>query len=164
MHSNSQRFFEKWTYSRAAIFPIAALFIALIFASCNLNHGLHPVPITGIGGTITFRGDWPKETEFVRIVVYRDYPPPSLIAITAFSDPIPFGSKTYSYELQIPPGTYHWILVAWKAKNVPFTDIHTLGVYYAQHDSTSPGSVTVEKDKLTPHVDIVADFGVLSSP
>ncbi|NOY77325.1 MAG: hypothetical protein GXO76_05590 [Calditrichaeota bacterium] len=152
------------TYGRAAIFIIAALFVTLGILSCNLNHGLHPVPITGIGGTITFQGQWPENTEFVRIVVYRDYPPPSLMAITSFSDPIPFGSRTYAYELQLPPGTYHWILVAWKPKNAPFTDIRTIGQYYAEGDSSKPGHVIVRQDQLTPHVDIVADFGVLKTP
>jgi len=154
----------KRTHGRAAILTIAALFVTFIFVSCNLNHGLHPVPITGIGGTITFKGDWPENTEFVRIVVYRNYPPPSLMAITSFSDPIPFGSRTYAYELQLPPGTYHWILVAWKPKNAPFTDIHTIGQFYAASDSTIPGKVSVKKDYLTPNIDIVADFNVLTTP
>lgn len=154
----------KWTSVRAAIFPIAALFITFIFISCNLNHGLHPVPITGIGGTISFKGDWPKNTEFVRIVVYRNYPPPSPIAITGLSDPIPFGSRTYAYELQLPPGTYHWVLVAWKAKNQSFKNIRIIGQYYAENDSSQPGTITVRKDQLTPHVDIVADFSILTNP
>lgn len=149
---------------RAAAFWLAALFIIIITFGCTDNHGLHPVPITGIGGTITFEGSWPGNTEFVRIVVYKDYPPPSLMAITSFSDPIPFGSRAYAYELQIPPGTYHWILVAWKPKNAPFTDIRTIGQYYASGDSTIPGTVSVQKDHLTPNVNIIADFSILTTP
>ncbi len=146
-----------------ALFVVAFLFL-LGFASCTDNHGLHPVPITGISGTITFKGEWPANTEFVRVAVYQAYPPPSLIALSAVSDPLPFGAKSYRYILPLKPGRYGWILVAWKAKNAPFTDIRTLGTYYASGDSTKPGSVTVEKDRLTTNVDMVADFGVLNSP
>ncbi len=147
----------------AALLVAAFLFLADLWG-CSDNHGLHPVPITGISGTITFKGEWPSNTEFVRVAVYQTYPPPSLIALSAVSDPLPFRAKSYRYILPLKPGTYGWILVAWKAKNAPFTDIRTLGTYYTPGDSTKPGSVTVEKDKLTPHVDMVADFGVLNSP
>jgi hypothetical protein len=149
---------------RAATFLVVAFLFLLNLSGCSDNHGLHPVPITGISGTITFEGQWPANTEFVRVAVYQTYPPPSLIALAAVSDPLPFGVQKTDYILPLKPGTYGWILVAWKAKNTPFTAIRTLGVYYAAGDSTRPGSVTVEKNRLTPHVDIGADFGVLVSP
>ena len=147
----------------AVISGIAAFFIMSSFFSCDYNHGLHPVPITGIAGTITFRGEWPANTEFVRMVVYRDYPPPSLIAISAIGEPIPLHVKKYDYVLELPSaGTYRWILVVWKAKNALFTDIKTLGTYYETGDSSQPGSVSVVTNRVTRGIDIVADFGVLS--
>ena len=146
----------------------ALLVVALLFLfgewNCSDNHGLHPVPITGISGTITFKGEWPANTEFVRVAVYQTYPPPSLFALAAVSDPLPLGVPSTDYILPLQPGTYGWILVAWKAKNTSFSQIRTLGVYYTAGDSTRPGSVTVEKNRLTTHVDITADFGVLTSP
>ncbi len=148
----------------AAALLVAAFLILLGWQGCSDNHGLHPVPITGISGTITFEGQWPSNTEFVRVVVYQTYPPSTLIAISAVSDPLPFGVKQYHYILPLKPGTYHWILVAWKAQNAPFTAIRTLGTYYTSGDSTQPGSVIVEQDKLIPNVDIVANFEVLHAP
>jgi len=129
----------------------------VLLGGCRLDHGLHPVAISGISGRITFVGEWPPNTDWVRVAVYATYPPPSYLAIAGYSDPIPPGVSSYEYELPLKPGRYEWVLVAWKPRES--LNIKDIGTYYSHPDSTSkPGVVEVKPGRLTPHIDIVADF------
>ena len=140
-----------------------AFFLALLLSACG-DHGLHPVPITGISGTVTFRGQWPGDTEWVRILSFSEVPAPgNFIDFIAFlkglSDPVPQGVSSYRYILELRPGTYKWIAVAWKAQGEPITSLKIIGTYGGENQP--PPAVTVQQDKLTPGVDIVADFSLI---
>lgn len=119
-------------------------------------------PGSNITGTITFLGEWPPSTEWVRVVVYKripveliDYYPPNL---SAFSDPIPIGVSSYDYTLPIAAGTYEWVLVAWKGEGTSLFDIKEIGTYYSHPDSTNPGKVVVPECETVTGIDITADF------
>lgn len=113
-------------------------------------------PSSAISGTVTFVGEWPQNTEWVRLAVYVKKPRPNKIEdffppnLSVFSDPFPFGVESYDYLLPISAGTYEWILVAWKAKGTPLFEIKELGSY--------SGVVWVPETETISGINIVADF------
>ncbi len=157
---------KKWQ----RFFPVAAILPALFllfFSACEVDHGLHPVPITGIGGTVTFVGDWPEDTEWVRIACFSEIPAPNnflefIAFLKGLSDPLPIGVKSYKYVMELDPGIYKWVVVVWKAREQALTDIRVLGTYQNPGNPAEPGRVVVKKNKLTAHINITADFSRLN--
>lgn len=144
------------------------LFLTCLFlsSSCDIQRGLHPVKITGISGSVTFSGSWPQETEWVRVVTFSKKPrPDNFVEFIAFlkslSDPVPMNAKSYEYVLQLDPGIYEWIVVAWQAKDQLITEVRMLGEYTGSDTGSVSQPVNVEADKLTKNIDIIADFNVL---
>ncbi len=144
------------------------LFLVLVFlsGSCDIQHGLHPVEITGISGSVTFTGNWPQETEWVRIVTFSKKPKPDnffefMAFLKSLSDPVPMDTKSYEYVLQLDPGIYEWIVVAWLAKDQLITEVRMLGEYTGSDTSSFSQPVNVEQDKLSTNIDIIADFNLL---
>lgn len=145
--------------------------------SCYRGYGLSPegkdaASSSGISGTITFVGDWPDSTLNVRVIASQKYPlgikdPDSLYTfiVQEFfaqrifqSDTIPNNVQQYAYTMNLKPGFYEWILVAW------FPDISNylmgvkeLGAYYLASDSI-PESVYIVPGKYVENVDMLADF------
>ena len=138
------------------------LSIVFFLAGCS-DHGLHPVPITGIQGTVTFQGTWPSSTEWVRVLCFSEKPAPNnFIEFIAFlkglSDPLPGSSHQYRYTLELRPGLYKWIVVAWKARGTPITSLQIIGEYSRNN---APAAVQVLQDQLISGIDILADFSRL---
>jgi len=144
-----------------------SLIIVLLFIfSCNVGHGLKPESSektgkTGISGTITFIGNWHPDTYEVRIAVLKKYPPESMFHISAFSDPIPEEVYTYEYILELQPGTYKGVVVAWRSLEIIFDPDYVLGFYKESPQDSLPAQVTVKEGELTKNIDITADFGII---
>lgn len=132
----------------------------LLTVSCGYRHGLHPTQITGISGTVTLIGDWPENTEWVRILCFPQKPKSQEVTDILFSlfdakigDPIPPKSEVYKFTLELEAKNYEWIVVVFNSKNFPFK---VIGEYSEQN-----GIISVEKEKLIKNINITADFGVL---
>lgn len=150
--------------------------IAVIFLNCD--GGLAPTPPliepSGFSGKVTFTGTWPqgiKRTHLVAfknpILVSTDFFPPNLSIIM---DSIAYGSKEYVYNstdnnfykgTSIVPGDYAYVVVAQsKTETLSLlrSDWTVAGVYYAGTDTTTPGILRIEKDKMTKQINIICNF------
>lgn len=146
---------------------VLGLLTAGVALACN--EGLQPrVGFSGIRGTVTFRGALPESTDVVFVVAYAAFPrsqgdlftyqplsPPTLnLDSAARANPQP-------YALQLPGGTYHWVLAAWK-KQGPLSQqtadslLREAGYYRNPVDTTQVGVVVV--NGTTTGIDFVVDF------
>ena len=104
------------------------LFIVIVLiAACRIDHGLQPVS-SRISGTVTFTGDFPADTDQVRVAVAEAFPPKDIKELT-FSNALPRGESQAEYEIFLPPSTYEVIAVFWKEKNAPWNISDVVGVY-----------------------------------
>ncbi|MDZ7265988.1 MAG: hypothetical protein ONB48_01470 [candidate division KSB1 bacterium] len=152
-----------------ALLPLGLVVIIMIVPACT-DHGLAPIR-EGISGRITYVGAWPDTTEWVRVAVFRKMPASVFeIALNppVFSDTLPRFVSTYDYTLTLAPGTYEWVVLAWKPRkkfaSSDYSGLDTLGVYSRDGSFTAPASVTVPGKKMLTGVDIIADFARLSPP
>jgi hypothetical protein len=158
-------------------FWIAVLTAAwLALSSCYRGHGLSPLApdsngTTGIRGKIVFSGAWPDSTREVRVAVLKDYPvamhdPDSLLAfvlvnLTAFSDTLPRFSRECDYQINLPTGTYAWVLVAW-FPDIPMYlfGVKELGAFYRMTGTQkTPSAVHVIPGVMMEGINISADLG-----
>ena len=137
---------------------LSVFLAAFIFFSCNYQHGLHPVKITGISGTVTFVGDWPEDTEWVRILCFQQKPKSENVTdilVSLFDakigDPVPPYVTDYNFTVELEPGVYQWIAVIYNSNTFPLKIIGE----YDQSD------LIVEKGKIVDDVNITADFNKL---
>ncbi len=148
-----KRFFLGFSVSIISIFAVA----------CN-DHGLEP-PAQGITGRITYSGAWPDTTEWVRIAVFKKLPATVLdipLNPPIFSDTLPRFVSAYNYELDVPPGTYEWVVLAWKpvkqfASN-QFSGLDTLGMYVMPGTQNQPRAITVPDKGQITGVDLEGNF------
>ena len=131
-----------------------------IFISCDYQHGLHPVKITGISGTVTFVGDWPEDTEWVRIFCFQQKPKSENVTdilVSLFDakigNPVPPHATDYNFTVELEPGVYRWIAVIYNSNTFPLKIIGE----YDQSD------LIVEKGKIVDDVNITADFNQLNN-
>ena len=148
-------------------FILIGLISVIGFFSCNIQHGLHPVPLTGISGKITYIGDWPQEIDMLRLVCFEQKPDPNNIfdlvlklMEAKISDELPQNVNSYRFKVELDPGTYNWIIVILSTKNHPFT---VLGEYTGTDTSSTSVPVTIKKEKLLLDINISADFTKLNS-
>ena len=95
---------------------------AAVALACN--EGLHPTTCPGICGTVTYQGSLPDSlrdsTAAVLIVAFSTFPqtPADLLR---FQPPVPAfvdtGGPPRRYVLQVPNGTYEWVLAVWEKKS-----------------------------------------------
>ena len=151
---------------------LACLMLLFLTFSCDgVDHGLPPVT-EGISGKITYTGNWPDSTEWVRVAVFKKLPANALDILRnppAFSDTLPRFVGSYDYTLiPLDPGHYEWVVLAWKPmkkfSTSDFSGLDTLGMYAAPNEPKTPLPIEVGSGQLLTGIDIRADFSVLVPP
>src|SRR2546426_2749348 len=128
-----------------------ALCAALVAFACN--EGLQPSVCPGICGTVTYQGSLPDSlkdsTAAVLIVAYTTFPQTTADllhfqpAIPAFLDT---GGPPRRFVLQVPDGTYEWVLAVWEKKGGPLgaqnadSLLREVGFYRDGADTTTHGT------------------------
>src|SRR4051812_823895 len=96
-------------------------FAIAVLAACS--GGLEPGRIfpprpVGLGGTVRFPATFPNSTENVFMAAYVTFPQPcpDLINNRQPFTPssVPYPDSIASYSVELPAGTYHWVLAVWK--------------------------------------------------
>ena len=99
---------------------------------------------SGVTGTLTFTGQWPTNPAELRMITSKVFPP--VMSEIIFGDSIPFDSSTYHYQLELEPGTYKLVGIAWRTEwNFP----SICGFYFTgttPEDSLAPAPVTIENN------------------
>ncbi len=157
-------------------FRVAAAALVPLLLSCD--GGLKPEIastncLSGLCGTVHFRGAIPDSTDYVRVVVYAFVPRTvnELTAFAGFSDPLPLGADSAFYSCcitHLPPGPYGWVLVVWKKVGVLDVNsapalLREVGSYMNPADTTAFGTVVVPDQGGVGGIDIVADYGKMKS-
>ncbi len=146
------------------------LFRLLMFtataAALACSDGLEPVPFQGISGQVTFLGEIPDSTDWVRLVIYRTLPEDSLdlLNFVAFTDTLPLAGLAPPYIMGLGTGDYAWLPVIWKKKDLPLSveSLRVIGWYTAgAAPFDTPVAVTVLEQEETDGINIIGDFGTL---
>lgn len=163
---------------RKIIFLIIIVTISIIVISCD--KGISPVPEkpeeTGFEGTVTFVSPWPDSIRRTYIVIFKNplLQPSDFVIFNLkyLSNEIPFGTEVYKFSSKdtsiIPPtpgpfepGEYHYVAVAHQTTeelSLARKDWFVSGVYYTNNDTTKPGILKIEENKITRNVNIRVDF------
>ena len=144
---------------------------AAVALACN--DGLHPTTCPGICGTVTYQGSLPDSlrdsTAAVLIVAFSTFPqtPADLLH---FQPPVPAsvdtGGPPRRYVLQVPNGTYDWVLAVWvKKSSTPLgaqnadSLLREVGFYRDAGDTTTHGTGRVHVGVGgADAIDFVIDF------
>lgn len=131
--------------------------------------GVCPPGFSGACGTVTFRGAVPESTQVVYVVAYARFPQNTtdLLTFAPLSPPVldlrglP-ADTIATYQLQLPPGRYEWILAVWKKVGVlTLTNADSLlreaGYYRNPSNAAQPGVVDVMGG--LDSIDFIVDFG-----
>lgn len=162
------------------------LFInVLVFglATNSCDHGIAPLPeqaeVSGFKGTIYFVSPWPDSIKRTYLVVFKNpLLQPSDFVITNLkylSNEIPFGVQLYRFSsfdsAIIPvspgpfePGEYAYVAVAHQTTDelsLARKDWFVSGIYYSNNDTTKPGVLVIQENKITRNVNIRVDFNKL---
>lgn len=140
---------------------------AALLAGWACDRGLEAEPpLTGISGTVTFRGEWTEDIGEVAVAVYRDLPEEAvdLFGLSGADQGVPLGSRRYDYFVPIErEGVYRWVVVAWRRPDAFWNFTSLLGCYHAEGDSL-PGAVEVSPGRVTSGIDLSVDLGLAADP
>ncbi|NIR44616.1 MAG: hypothetical protein GWN99_09955 [Gemmatimonadetes bacterium] len=148
---------------RKHLFRAAAL-VGLVGLACS--DGLEPVPFQGISGTVSFVGEVPDSTDWVRLVAYRDLPqqPLDLLGFAAFSDTLPLGVQNPEFILGLDAARYAWLPIVWKRQDAPLSPeaLRVIGWYTGGSGPFDPPQpIEVETNAETGDLTVTGDFGQL---
>jgi hypothetical protein len=157
--------------------------ILLIYSSFSCDQGISPLPeqpeISGFEGTISFVSPWPDSIRRTHLVIFKNpLLQPSdfvLTNIKYISNEIPFGVQSHRFSsldtALIPPlpgpfepGDYAYVAVAHQTTeeiSLARKDWFVSGIYYANNDTTKPGILKIQENKVTRNVNIKVDFNRL---
>ncbi len=161
---------------------ISALLILMLIAFACDDHGIEPKPetpadkISGFSGTVTFISEWPDSIKRAFVVVFQnplltpdDF---TIFNLKYLSREIPLGASAYEYSSldsafipsvpgPFPPGTYAYIAVAQQSTeelSLARSDWFVSGIYYANGDTTQPGSMVIPDSTFIENINITVDF------
>jgi hypothetical protein len=160
----------------------SAILILMLFAvACN-DHGIEPKPepsafeISGFSGKVSFASEWPDSVKRAFVVVFQnplltpgDF---TILNLKFLSREIPLGVQTYNYSSfdsafipsvpgPFPPGTYAYIAVAQQSTeelSLARNDWFVSGIYYANGDTTQPGTMVIPDITFVENINITVDF------
>jgi hypothetical protein len=167
------------SYHKFTILCLNLLLLSFIFISCD--HGISPRPpeSSGFSGNVLFLSSWPDSVKRSFLVVFEN----PLLAPEDFtidnlkflSREIPLGVQSHEFSSLdsafIPPtpgpfpsGSYAYVAVVQQ-----FTELLSLarkdwivsGIYYAQGDTTKPGTMTIPDNTFVKNINITVDFNNL---
>jgi len=126
---------------------------ALCTAALSCNGGLQPTTgCSGICGTVTYEGSLPDSlkdsTATVLVVAFATFPQTATDLFNfAATTTIDTGGPPRRYVLQVPQGTYEWVLAVWEKKSrTPLSAqnadslLREVGFYRNPADATPQGS------------------------
>lgn len=159
------------------------LLFLLMFLHYSCDHGISPLPeqpeLSGFEGTIFFISTWPDSIKRTYLVIFKN---PLLQAsdfvifnLKYLSKEIPFGTTVYKFSsldtaiIPVSPGPfeageYHYVAVAHQTTeelSLARKDWFVSGVYYVNNDTSKPGILKIEENKITRNVNIRVDFNRL---
>lgn len=122
--------------------------------------------VTGITGTIHFRGTRPSAdslTDLRVVMLYRKYSIDSIFTAyingeMAFGDSIARFVDSTTYQLPCKSHRYGYVCVAQHWGTVLTANWRAVGVYAPTGDPLNPGAVDVLQDSLVRGVDIIVDY------
>ncbi|MCK5147797.1 hypothetical protein KAR48_13650 [bacterium] len=146
--------------------------------ACYDGHGLEPgtdnLSTPGITGIISFEGSWPDSTREVRVAALRHFPhglsentelinfmtTAFLTGDLVFSDTLALFRNQVEYSLDLAPGEYKWIVVAWFPELDDYLQgVKELGAYTNTSDETDePQSITVRDGQRITGININANL------
>jgi hypothetical protein len=133
-----------------------AFALAILAQSCSLDHGLGP-SVQGISGTVRFIGAWPDSILEIRVAVFENYPIESFLDLSGYSDPLPAGSDSAVYHVDLAPGTYDFVAVAGRTTDTWNTG-SVLGFYHTEGDPETPESIHLGSGEHIGGIDITVAF------
>jgi len=92
------------------------LFILLIQFACDLDHGLSPQP-GKLQVEVTFKGDPPKDTQGVYLIVAPQFPPHAINELFQSPNSLPTNQDTVMTEIDLPYGEYEACGLWWYSKD-----------------------------------------------
>ncbi|WP_337864421.1 hypothetical protein [Ignavibacterium sp.] len=162
---------------------LAILILIFLLLNNSCDHGISPLPeqpeISGFEGTIFFVSPWPDSIRRTHLVIFKNpLLQPSDFVITNLkfiSNEIPFGVQSFHFSSLdsaiIPPspgpfepGEYAYVAVAHQTTeqlSLARKDWFVSGVYYTNNDTTKPGVLVIQENKITRNVNIRVDFNNL---
>ena len=113
-----------------------------------------------LSGTITYAGPWPGNTELIGVAAYENRPVNLIdfFSVASLNISLPLHVDAHDYRLAVPPGTYRYVVVLWKARGTSIFAFRELGFFAVQPGSGMPGEVTVAQGDTARSVDIQVDF------
>ena len=120
-----------------------------------------------IGGTITYQGDWPEDTELLLLVVYRQQPTDALSLL--FFENIDYTQSLFvdssEYRLLVSGAEYQYVVLFWVGKNISdFEDLIELGFYENPQQPGQPGIVDLREGGDATDIDISVNFNNVIFP
>ena len=155
-------------------------FLVLVFFAVSCDHGIEPRPVLpeppGFSGSVSFINQWPDSIKRAFVVVFENpllTPADFTIQnLKYLSREIPIGELTYQYSSldsayippepgPFPPGTYAYVAVVQQSTeelSLARDDWFVSGVYYANGDTTKPGTMVIPDSSFTRNINITVDF------
>jgi hypothetical protein len=147
---------------------LLSIFLSLI-PNYGCDQGLAPiVKHRGISGTVYFMNWLPIDSlRDLRVVAFKDAPSGNIVSDISSgraeytSQLQPFFIDSISYRLQfatLPAGKISYIAVAQQYGPNSMKDWRVVGVFYADNDTTKPGTVNIPQDSFVDGVNIFVNF------
>lgn len=157
------------------------LILILLTVACD-DHGIEPRPVTpadkisGFSGKVTFISEWPDSIKRAFVVVFQnplltpgDF---TVFNLKFLSREIPLESPVYEFSSldsafipEVPgpfsPGSYAYVAVAQQSTpeiSLARKDWFVSGIYYAQGDTTKPGTMVIPDSTFIENINITVDF------
>jgi len=164
-------------------YSLLLLFSIILITACD--HGLEPrlepsIPdstkISGFEGTVTFIGEWSDSIKRAFVVVFQnplltpgDF---TILNLKFLSREIPLRVPTYKYSSldsayipsvpePFPSGSYAYVAVVQQSTeelSLARKDWFVSGIYYANGDTTKPGTMVIPDSTFVENVNITVDF------
>lgn len=139
------------------VFCIVLLFLWSIFLSCDVDHGIAPLP-GKLALTVKFVGEPPPNTQGIYVTIAPHFPPHAINELYHSPNSLPIDQDTVYTEIVIPYGHYDSIALWWYSSTVESNLADVLSIPYDPWKLEPKGfDITAESPVYEMEITVVWD-------
>lgn len=142
--------------SYTIIFIIIGL-IAIYWLSCDVDHGLAPLP-GKLRATVHFRNEPPADTEGIYLTVAPVFPPQAINMMYQSPNSLPIDQDSVVHEIDLPYGHYEAVSLWWYSKNTESNLADILAIPLDPYNGLLPLQFDITKENPVFEINLYANW------
>lgn len=146
-------------YRRILLFIllVAASISGIVFLSCNVDHGLEPLP-GQLNLSVYFRNEPPQNTQGIYLMVAPIFPPHAINEVYHSPNSLPIDQDTVRHQIYLPYGHYDALALWWYSTETESNLADVLAIPIDYTAGLRPLGFDITPEEPVKNIELIANW------